>query len=40
LYGGFNNNGPSWALVFGADDLRNIDDRQIREPLTRLMTFD
>ena len=40
IYGGFNTNGASWALVFGAEDLRNIDDRQIREPLTRLMTFD
>ena len=40
IYGGFNTNGASWALVFGANDLRNIDDRQIREPLTRLMTFD
>jgi len=37
---GFNNNGASWALTFGADELRNIDDTQIREPLTRLMTFD
>lgn len=37
---GFNNNGASWALTFGADELRNIDDPEIREPLTRLMTFD
>lgn len=37
---GFNNNGASWALTFGADELRNIDDLEIREPLTRLMTFD
>lgn len=36
----FNNNGLSWALAFGANDLRNIDDRAIREPLTRLITFD
>lgn len=37
---GFNNNGASWALAFGASDLRNIHDRAIREPLTRLITFD
>jgi hypothetical protein len=37
---GFNNNGASWALVFGASDLRNIPDPQIRQALTRLMTFD
>lgn len=37
---GFNNDGASWALIFGANDLRNIEDRGIREPLTRLMTFD
>jgi len=37
---GFNNNGASWALIFGADELRNIDDLKVREPLTRLMTFD
>jgi hypothetical protein len=37
---GFNNNGASWALVFGANELRDIDDPQVREPLTRLMTFE
>lgn len=37
---GFNNNGASWALVFGANDLRNIPDREARQALTRLMTFD
>lgn len=37
---GFNNNGANWALVFGADELRNIDDQKVREPLTRLMTFE
>ena len=37
---GFNNNGASWALVFGANDLRNIPDPQVRQALTRLMTFD
>ena len=37
---GFNTNGASWALVFGASDLRKIPDPQIRQTLTRLMTFD
>src|SRR4051812_15348756 len=37
---GFNNNGASWSLVFGANDLRNIPDLQVRQRLTRLMTFD
>ena len=37
---GFNNNGASWALVFGASDLRNIPDADARQALTRLMTFD
>ena len=37
---GLNNNGASWALVFGANELRNIDDLNVREPLTRLMTFE
>ncbi len=37
---GFNNNGASWALVFGANDLRNIPDARARQALTRLMTFD
>jgi type II secretory pathway pseudopilin PulG len=37
---GFNNNGASWALVFGANDLRNITDPEARQALTRLMTFD
>lgn len=29
----------SWAAVFGADQLRNIDDDRVRIPLARLMTF-
>jgi hypothetical protein len=37
---GFNENGASWALIFGANELRNIDDLGVREPLTRLMTFE
>ena len=36
----FNNNGLSWALAFGANDLRNIRDGGVREPLTRLITYD
>lgn len=30
---------PSWALIFGGDQLRNIDDLAIRRRLGRLMTF-
>jgi hypothetical protein len=37
---GFNNNGASWALVFGANELRDIDNPNVRGPLTRLMTFE
>lgn len=37
---GFGNNGASWALVFGGDELRKIEDPRIRAPLTRLMTFE
>lgn len=33
------NNNPSWGLVFGGDQLRNIDDLNVRRPLGRLMTF-
>ena len=29
----------SWATVVGADQLRNIDDPAIREPMLRLMTY-
>lgn len=29
----------SWATIVGADQLRNIDDPAIREPMLRLMTF-
>ena len=29
----------SWATIEGADQLRNIDDPAIREPMLRLMTF-
>jgi hypothetical protein len=29
----------SWSAVFGADQLRNIDDDRVRIPLARLMTF-
>ena len=30
----------SWAAVFGADQLRNVDDDKLRIPLARLMAFD
>lgn len=30
----------SWAAVFGADQLRNVDDDRLRIPLARLMAFD
>lgn len=29
----------SWATIVGADQLRNIDDPAIRDPMLRLMTF-
>lgn len=34
------NNSAVWAQIFGADDLRNIEDQEIRLSLARLMTFD
>ena len=34
------NASPSWGLVFGGDQFRNIDDLGIRGPLGQLMTFD
>jgi len=34
------NNSSVWAQIFGANDLRNIEDLQIRGNLARLMTFD
>jgi hypothetical protein len=37
---GMPNDGQSWALVFGGDELRKIDDVQIRAELARLMTYD
>lgn len=33
------NQSQSWAAVFGADQLRNVDDDRLRIPLARLMTF-
>ena len=30
----------SWAAVFGADQLRDVDDDRLRIPLARLMAFD
>jgi len=35
---GLPNNGENWALIFGAERLRNIDDIQIRRGLSRVMT--
>jgi predicted nucleic acid-binding protein len=34
------NESQSWAAVFGADELRNVDDDRLRIPLARLMAFD
>jgi len=36
---GIPNDGQSWALVFGAEKLRQIDDPQVRAELARLMTY-
>lgn len=35
---GLPNNGENWALIFGAQRLRNIDDLKIRRSLSRVMT--
>ena len=35
---GLPNNGENWAVIFGADQLRNIDDLKIRRALSRVMT--
>lgn len=37
---GVGNNGAVWSAIFGADSLRDIEDRAVRENLARLMTFD
>lgn len=34
------NKGAVWAEIFGADDLRNVGDPQIRSMLAGIMTFD
>ena len=34
------NNSAVWAQIFGAEDLRNIEDLEVRTNLARLMTFD
>lgn len=34
------NNSAVWAEIFGAGDLRNIEDLQLRGDLARLMTYD
>lgn len=33
------NNSPVWAEIFGAGELRNLDDLELRQNLARLMTF-
>jgi hypothetical protein len=33
------NNSTNWTIVFGGDQLHNIDDTRLREPLGRLMSF-
>jgi hypothetical protein len=37
---GMPNDGQSWALVFGGDELRKVEDTKIRSELARLMTYD
>jgi hypothetical protein len=37
---GFQNNIENWALIFGGEQLRNIDDQEIRRQLSALMTAD
>ena len=35
-----NNNAAIWAQIFGADELRDIEDQRLREQLAQLLTFD
>jgi hypothetical protein len=35
---GFPNNGENWGLIFGAQQLRNIEDLSVRRGLARVMT--
>lgn len=37
---GVGTNSSVWAEIFGADNMRNIDDLSLRRTLRRLMTFD
>ena len=37
---GVANNGAVWGAIFGAENLRHIEDRVVRETLARLMTYD
>lgn len=37
---GLSTNGNNWALIFGGDQLRNIDNLKIRRGLATLMTLD
>ena len=34
------NNNAAWSAIFGADNLRDIDDPVVREALARVMTYD
>ena len=36
---GIGTSGENWALIFGADQLRNIDDAGLRRALSNVMTF-
>lgn len=36
---GLPNNGQSWALIFGGQQMRNIEDLAIRRDLARVMTY-
>ena len=37
---GIGTDGETWSLVFGADQLRDIDDLETRDSLAEVMTFD
>lgn len=37
---GIGQNGSVWAQIFGAENLRNVDDLALRSSLSQLMTFD
>ena len=37
---GLGTNGENWALIFGGDQLRNIEDPGLRRAMSTMMTFD